>query len=155
MILAHLCDEPKGLKTNMCMVRIRLLSSRQIKMFSSQSSLTLSLAQSLLYLPFALANALTARLNDGYVYFLSFSGFCFVVFIRFISDSVNLFSGFLLWMSFGFFLVIVYSHCHYMRILQPQSFMRSQLHLESTASGQNKINILFLLTILLFKFTKI
>ncbi|EFH38435.1 hypothetical protein ARALYDRAFT_333426 [Arabidopsis lyrata subsp. lyrata] len=39
MILAHLCDEPKGLKTNMCM--------------------------SLLYLPFALANALTARLNAG------------------------------------------------------------------------------------------
>ncbi|PSS13510.1 Choline/ethanolaminephosphotransferase [Actinidia chinensis var. chinensis] len=39
MILAHLCDEPKGLKTHMCM--------------------------SLLYLPFALANALTARLNDG------------------------------------------------------------------------------------------
>uniref|UniRef100_M4ECK9 Aminoalcoholphosphotransferase n=1 Tax=Brassica campestris TaxID=3711 RepID=M4ECK9_BRACM len=39
MILAHLCDEPKGLKTNMCL--------------------------SLLYLPFALANALTARLNDG------------------------------------------------------------------------------------------
>ncbi|XP_048613997.1 choline/ethanolaminephosphotransferase 1 isoform X2 [Brassica napus] len=41
MILAHLCDEPKGLKTNMCL--------------------------SLVYLPFALANALTARLNDGYV----------------------------------------------------------------------------------------
>ncbi|KAK6921834.1 CDP-alcohol phosphatidyltransferase, partial [Dillenia turbinata] len=41
MILAHLCDEPKGLKTGMCL--------------------------SLLYLPFALANALTARLNDGYV----------------------------------------------------------------------------------------
>ncbi|KAH7556850.1 hypothetical protein JRO89_XS11G0003000 [Xanthoceras sorbifolium] len=39
MILAHLCDEPKGLKTNMCM--------------------------SLLYLPFAIANALTATLNDG------------------------------------------------------------------------------------------
>ncbi|KAG2706815.1 hypothetical protein I3843_05G108100 [Carya illinoinensis] len=39
MILAHLCDEPKGLKTNMCL--------------------------SLLYLPFAIANALTARLNDG------------------------------------------------------------------------------------------
>ncbi|KAA8532796.1 hypothetical protein F0562_032829 [Nyssa sinensis] len=39
MILAHLCDEPKGLKTSMCM--------------------------SLLYLPFAIANALTARLNDG------------------------------------------------------------------------------------------
>ncbi|PIA28199.1 hypothetical protein AQUCO_07200085v1 [Aquilegia coerulea] len=39
MILAHLCDEPKGLKTGMCM--------------------------SLLYLPFAVANALTARLNDG------------------------------------------------------------------------------------------
>jgi ethanolaminephosphotransferase len=34
-------------------------------MFSSLSSLTFSLAQSLLYLPFALANALTARLNDG------------------------------------------------------------------------------------------
>ncbi|QHO48712.1 hypothetical protein HN51_000732 [Arachis hypogaea] len=39
MILAHLCDEPKGLKTGMCM--------------------------SLLYLPLAIANALTARLNDG------------------------------------------------------------------------------------------
>ncbi|XP_020089955.1 choline/ethanolaminephosphotransferase 1-like [Ananas comosus] len=39
MILAHLCDEPKGLKTGMCM--------------------------SLLYLPFAIANALTAMLNDG------------------------------------------------------------------------------------------
>lgn len=39
MILAHLCDEPKGLKTGMCM--------------------------SLLYLPLAIANTLTARLNDG------------------------------------------------------------------------------------------
>ncbi|EPS67307.1 hypothetical protein M569_07468, partial [Genlisea aurea] len=39
MILAHLCDEPKGLKTNMCMA--------------------------LLYLPLAIANALTASLNDG------------------------------------------------------------------------------------------
>ncbi|KAL5987516.1 Cholinephosphotransferase 1 [Asimina triloba] len=39
MILAHLCDEPKGLKTGMCM--------------------------SLLYLPLAIANALSARLNDG------------------------------------------------------------------------------------------
>ncbi|CAH9128873.1 unnamed protein product [Cuscuta epithymum] len=39
MIVSHLCDEPKGLKTSMCM--------------------------SLLYLPFAIANALTARLNDG------------------------------------------------------------------------------------------
>jgi ethanolaminephosphotransferase len=39
MILAHLCDEPKGLKTNMCM--------------------------SLLYLPLAIANALSAKLNDG------------------------------------------------------------------------------------------
>ncbi|KAF7827897.1 choline/ethanolaminephosphotransferase 1 [Senna tora] len=39
MILAHLCDEPKGLKTGMCM--------------------------SLLYLPVAIANALTSRLNDG------------------------------------------------------------------------------------------
>ncbi|XP_031388740.1 choline/ethanolaminephosphotransferase 1-like [Punica granatum] len=39
MILAHLCDEPKGLKTNMCM--------------------------SLLYLPLAIANSLTAKLNDG------------------------------------------------------------------------------------------
>ncbi|XP_042505073.1 choline/ethanolaminephosphotransferase 1-like [Macadamia integrifolia] len=38
-VLAHLCDEPKGLKTGMCM--------------------------SLLYLPFAIANALTARINDG------------------------------------------------------------------------------------------
>ncbi|CAH8334609.1 unnamed protein product [Eruca vesicaria subsp. sativa] len=39
MILAHLCDEPKGLKTIMCLF--------------------------LVYLPFALANALTARLNAG------------------------------------------------------------------------------------------
>ncbi|KAK4780870.1 hypothetical protein SAY87_016976 [Trapa incisa] len=39
MILAHLCDEPKGLKTNMCL--------------------------SLLYLPLAIANLLTAKLNDG------------------------------------------------------------------------------------------
>ncbi|KAK9091985.1 hypothetical protein Syun_026896 [Stephania yunnanensis] len=39
MILSHLCDEPKGLKTGMCM--------------------------SLLYLPFALAFTLAARLNDG------------------------------------------------------------------------------------------
>ncbi|KAL7171340.1 hypothetical protein ACSBR2_036066 [Camellia fascicularis] len=39
MILSHLCNEPKGLKTSMCM--------------------------SLFYLPFAIANALTARLNDG------------------------------------------------------------------------------------------
>ncbi|XP_010935213.1 choline/ethanolaminephosphotransferase 1 isoform X1 [Elaeis guineensis] len=39
MILAHLCDEPKGLKTGMCM--------------------------SLLFIPLAIANALTAKLNDG------------------------------------------------------------------------------------------
>ncbi|KAF9592854.1 hypothetical protein IFM89_017819 [Coptis chinensis] len=39
MILAHLCDEPKGLKTGMCL--------------------------SLLYLPFAIANALPARINGG------------------------------------------------------------------------------------------
>ncbi|KAK4263697.1 hypothetical protein QN277_029078 [Acacia crassicarpa] len=39
MILSHLCDEPKGLKTGMCM--------------------------SLLYLPLAIANALSSRLNDG------------------------------------------------------------------------------------------
>nr|GMD77181.1 choline/ethanolaminephosphotransferase 1 [Ipomoea batatas] len=39
LILSHLCDEPKGLKTSMCM--------------------------SLLYLPFAIANTLTARINGG------------------------------------------------------------------------------------------
>ncbi|PWA75103.1 putative CDP-alcohol phosphatidyltransferase class-I family protein 3 [Artemisia annua] len=39
MILSHLCDEPKGLKTSMCV--------------------------SLFYLPLAIANTLTARLNDG------------------------------------------------------------------------------------------
>jgi len=39
LILAHLCDEPKGLKTGMCM--------------------------SLAYFPFAIANALTAQLDDG------------------------------------------------------------------------------------------
>ncbi|CAK8564749.1 unnamed protein product [Lathyrus sativus] len=39
MILAHFCEEPKGLKTGMCL--------------------------SLVYLPFAIANALASRLNDG------------------------------------------------------------------------------------------
>ncbi|KAL9325138.1 hypothetical protein ACSQ67_005783 [Phaseolus vulgaris] len=39
MILSHLCDEPKGLKTGMCM--------------------------SLVYLPLAIANVLASRLNDG------------------------------------------------------------------------------------------
>uniref|UniRef100_A0A0E0A6G6 Aminoalcoholphosphotransferase n=1 Tax=Oryza glumipatula TaxID=40148 RepID=A0A0E0A6G6_9ORYZ len=39
MILAHLCDEPIGLKTGMCM--------------------------SLVFLPFAIANALTAKINAG------------------------------------------------------------------------------------------
>uniref|UniRef100_A0A0D9WN18 Aminoalcoholphosphotransferase n=1 Tax=Leersia perrieri TaxID=77586 RepID=A0A0D9WN18_9ORYZ len=39
MILAHLCDEPRGLKTGMCL--------------------------SLVFLPFAIANALTAKLNAG------------------------------------------------------------------------------------------
>nr|GEV98260.1 choline/ethanolaminephosphotransferase 1-like [Tanacetum cinerariifolium] len=39
MILSHLCDEPKGLKTSMSV--------------------------SLFYLPLAIANTLTARLNDG------------------------------------------------------------------------------------------
>lgn len=39
MILAHLCDEPKGLKTGMCM--------------------------SLVFLPFAIANALAAKINNG------------------------------------------------------------------------------------------
>ncbi|KAF5770552.1 putative transferase [Helianthus annuus] len=39
MVLAHLCDEPKGLKTGM--------------------------STSLFYLPLAIANTLTARLNDG------------------------------------------------------------------------------------------
>ncbi|KAM6548236.1 hypothetical protein CsatB_019912 [Cannabis sativa] len=43
LVLAHLCDEPKGLKTGMCM--------------------------SLLYIPIAIANALTARLNDGVPFF--------------------------------------------------------------------------------------
>ncbi|XP_028053812.1 choline/ethanolaminephosphotransferase 1-like isoform X4 [Camellia sinensis] len=52
MILSHLCDEPKGLKTSMCMVCC---------IFSSNNPE----AMSLFYLPFAIANALTARLNDG------------------------------------------------------------------------------------------
>ncbi|RDX65421.1 Choline/ethanolaminephosphotransferase 1, partial [Mucuna pruriens] len=39
MILSHLCDEPKGLKTGMCM--------------------------SLVYLPLAIANVLASRLTDG------------------------------------------------------------------------------------------
>ncbi|KAL8161405.1 hypothetical protein V2J09_012894 [Rumex salicifolius] len=53
MILSHLCDEPKGLKTGMCM--------------------------SLLYLPLAIANTLTAQLNDGVPLvdeFLVLLGYC-------------------------------------------------------------------------------
>ncbi|CAO2832459.1 unnamed protein product [Amaranthus hypochondriacus] len=53
MILSHLCDEPQGLKTSMCMC--------------------------LLYLPLAIANALTARLNDGVPLvdeFLVLLGYC-------------------------------------------------------------------------------
>ena len=74
MILAHLCDEPKGLKTNMCLVNPITYFSPPSPTLLVRENVTLCYVfflnlkmQSLVYLPFALANALTARLNDGYV----------------------------------------------------------------------------------------
>lgn len=70
MILAHLCDEPKGLKTNMCLVKSDLTFSFSILLIFGNVTLWIFFLlkmQSLVYLPFALANALTARLNAGYV----------------------------------------------------------------------------------------
>ncbi|GAB4846302.1 Cholinephosphotransferase 1 [Ancistrocladus abbreviatus] len=69
MILAHLCDEPKGLKTGMCM--------------------------SLLYLPFAIANALTARLNDGVplvderLVLLGYCGFTVALYLHFATSVIH------------------------------------------------------------------
>ncbi|XP_010257832.1 PREDICTED: choline/ethanolaminephosphotransferase 1-like [Nelumbo nucifera] len=69
MILAHLCDEPKGLKTGMCM--------------------------SLLYLPFAIANALTARLNDGVplvdesLVLIGYCGFTVVLYLHFATSVIH------------------------------------------------------------------
>ncbi|PPD72276.1 hypothetical protein GOBAR_DD30819 [Gossypium barbadense] len=57
MILAHLCDEPKGLKTNMCMMAKDRIENPLMNP---------PVSESLLYLPLAIANALTARLNDGH-----------------------------------------------------------------------------------------
>ncbi|RWV94178.1 hypothetical protein GW17_00043306, partial [Ensete ventricosum] len=76
MILAHLCDEPKGLKTGMCMVHLSL-------------KLWLNLCQqSLLFLPLAIANALTARLNDGYVLqLLSLMNISFLLCIACLQDN--------------------------------------------------------------------
>ncbi|KAK6931421.1 CDP-alcohol phosphatidyltransferase [Dillenia turbinata] len=73
MILAHLCDEPKGLKTGMCLLQCCIItlpySLGTLSLVASPLSffelLTFQKSQSLLYLPFALANELTARLNDG------------------------------------------------------------------------------------------
>ncbi|KAF6166342.1 hypothetical protein GIB67_015888 [Kingdonia uniflora] len=69
MILAHLCDEPKGLKTGMCM--------------------------SLLYLPFAIANALTARLNGGVplvdesLVLLGYCGFTAALYLQFATAVIH------------------------------------------------------------------
>lgn len=69
MILSHLCDEPKGLKTGMCM--------------------------SLLYLPFAIANALTARLNDGvplvdeYLVLLGYCAFTVAIYLHFATSVIH------------------------------------------------------------------
>ncbi|KAL0380694.1 UNVERIFIED_CONTAM: Choline/ethanolaminephosphotransferase 2 [Sesamum angustifolium] len=69
LILAHLCDEPKGLKTNMCM--------------------------SLFYLPFAIANALTARLNEGvplvdeFWILLGFVAYTVVLYLHFATSVVH------------------------------------------------------------------
>ncbi|XP_021759778.1 choline/ethanolaminephosphotransferase 1 isoform X2 [Chenopodium quinoa] len=69
MILSHLCDEPKGLKTSMCM--------------------------SLLYLPLAIANALTARLNDGVplvdesLVLLGYCAFTACLYLHFATSVIN------------------------------------------------------------------
>ncbi|KAL1551200.1 Cholinephosphotransferase 1 [Salvia divinorum] len=69
MILAHIVDEPKGLKTSMCM--------------------------SLLYLPFAIANALTASLNDGvplvdeFWVLLGFFAYSVVLYMHFVTSIVH------------------------------------------------------------------
>lgn len=69
MILAHLCDEPKGLKTNMCMA--------------------------LFYLPFAIANALSERLNDGvplvdeFWVILGFFAYTLVLYLHFATSVIH------------------------------------------------------------------
>ncbi|KAI4357915.1 hypothetical protein L6164_001831 [Bauhinia variegata] len=69
MILSHLCDEPKGLKTGMCMA--------------------------LLYLPFAVANVLAARLNDGVplvnerLVLLGFCIFSVALYLHFATSVIN------------------------------------------------------------------
>lgn len=69
MILAHLCDEPKGLKTGMCM--------------------------SLLYLPLAIANALTAKLNGGsplvdeYLVLLGYCAFTVSLYLHFATSVIH------------------------------------------------------------------
>ncbi|KAK2994339.1 hypothetical protein RJ640_017851 [Escallonia rubra] len=70
MILARLCDEPKGLKTNMCMCKpvwdpVSLMMKLKLLNLLSAFEDRKNVRKSLLYLPFAIANALTARLNDG------------------------------------------------------------------------------------------
>ncbi|CAA7390924.1 unnamed protein product [Spirodela intermedia] len=69
MILAHLCDEPKGLKTGMCM--------------------------SLLYLPLAIANALTAKLNGGsplfdeHLVLLGYCAFTMILYVHFATSVIH------------------------------------------------------------------
>ncbi|RYR79219.1 hypothetical protein Ahy_A01g004045 isoform B [Arachis hypogaea] len=65
MILAHLCDEPKGLKTGMCMVSNLVVIVNVLTALTRLICGFIYVLQSLLYLPLAIANALTARLNDG------------------------------------------------------------------------------------------
>ncbi|KAK7392877.1 hypothetical protein VNO78_21327 [Psophocarpus tetragonolobus] len=69
MILAHLCDEPKGLKTGMCM--------------------------SLVYLPLAIANVLASRLNDGVplinerLVLLGYCGFSVTLYLHFATSVIH------------------------------------------------------------------
>ncbi|XP_054823105.1 choline/ethanolaminephosphotransferase 1-like [Prosopis cineraria] len=69
MILSHLCDEPKGLKTGMCM--------------------------SLLYLPLAIANALSSRLNDGVplvnerLVLLGFCAYSVIIYMHFATSVIH------------------------------------------------------------------
>lgn len=128
VILAHLCDEPKGLKTNMCMVKKKqkLLIQRFLTFFRRSTHLP-SLSQSLLYLPFALANALTARLNDGYVFFRVFLPIIFIWVIVFCLSficRVPLVDEFWVLLGYCIFTMSLYMH-----------FATSVIHEITTALG--------------------
>ncbi|KAG6759702.1 hypothetical protein POTOM_036187 [Populus tomentosa] len=112
MILSHLCDEPKGLKTNMCL--------------------------SLLYLPFAIANALAARLNDGVALvdeFWVLLGYC--VFTSMFWLPCFVISPILLICFYLFYTRNCSVHCYSICTSPHLSSMKLQQLWEYAASGEN------------------